>query len=192
MNTLLELLGNRLLATSVQTVLLTALVWLLCRYVRRLPASTQCGLWWLVALQAVLGLLWAAPLELPLLPATQAAPLVQQTAAVLPAVVPSVVTALPQESGSGSWLQLAMALWLAGVAVMALRTASAWRASRALLHGAQPCRDRKLDAALTLSRPMLMHFYLLMVTKLPISMSAIYNTDFMSVSIEIEMLTQTL
>ena len=38
MNTLLELLGNRLLATSVQTVLLTALVWLLCRYVRRLPA----------------------------------------------------------------------------------------------------------------------------------------------------------
>lgn len=43
-----------------------------------------------------------------------------------------------------------------------------------------------------LSRPMLMHFYLLMVTKLPISMSAIYNTDFMSVSIEIEMLTQTL
>lgn len=40
--------------------------------------------------------------------------------------------------------------------------------------------------------PMLMHFYLLIVTKLPISMSAIYNTDFMSVSIEIEMFTHTL
>ena len=39
MTTLLEVLGDRLLATSVQTVLLTALVWLLCRCVRRLPAG---------------------------------------------------------------------------------------------------------------------------------------------------------
>jgi len=39
METVLELLGNRLLATSVQTVLLTALVWLLCRSVRRLPGD---------------------------------------------------------------------------------------------------------------------------------------------------------
>lgn len=78
MNTLLELFGSRLLATSVQTVALTALVWLLCRNLRRLPASAQCGLWWLVALQAVLGLLWAAPLQLPLLPALEAAPLMHK------------------------------------------------------------------------------------------------------------------
>ena len=56
MSMTLELLGSRLLATSVQTALLAGLVWLLCRYVRRLPASTQCALWWLVALQAVVGL----------------------------------------------------------------------------------------------------------------------------------------
>ncbi|MQP77741.1 hypothetical protein CQ393_17830, partial [Stenotrophomonas sp. MYb238] len=153
MDSLLELLGNRLLATSVQTVLLTALVWLLCRCVRRLPAATQCGLWWLVALQAVLGLLWAAPLELPVLPAPDAMQLVPQAAAAAPAASAAplvVMTPLPLESG-WSWLHVAMALWLAGVAVMALRTALAWRDSRRLLRMARPCDDLRLDAALQLA-----------------------------------------
>ena len=153
MDTVLELLGNRLLATSVQTVLLTALVWLLCRRVRRLPAATQCGLWWLVALQAVLGLLWAAPLELPVLPAPDAVQLLPQAAAAVPPATAAplvVMTPLPLESG-WSWLRVAMALWLAGVAVMGLRTALAWRASRALLRMARPCDDRRLGAALQLA-----------------------------------------
>jgi len=153
MDTVLELLGNRLLATSVQTVLLTALVWLLCRCVRRLPAATQCGLWWLVALQAVLGLLWAAPLELPVLPAPDAVQLLPQAAAAVPAATAAplvVMTPLPLDSG-WSWLHVAMALWLAGVAVMGLRTTLAWRASRALLRMARPCDDRRLDAALQLA-----------------------------------------
>jgi len=153
MDSFLELLGNRLLATSVQTVLLTALVWLLCRCVRRLPAATQCGLWWLVALQAVLGLLWAAPLELPVLPAPDAMQLVPQAAAAAPAASAAplvVMTPLPLESG-WSWLHVAMALWLVGVAVMALRTALAWRDSRRLLRMARPCDDLRLDAALQLA-----------------------------------------
>jgi len=154
MDMLLELFGNRLLATSVQTVALTALVWVLCRRLRRLPASTQCALWWLVALQAVVGLLWwAAPLQLPVLPAVETVALVQPASAVEAQVhaAPLVVMRpLPLESG-WSWLRLAMAVWLAGVGVMALRTLSAWRASRALLRDAQPCRDRKLDAALHLA-----------------------------------------
>ena len=151
MTTLLEVLGDRLLATSVQTVLLTALVWLLCRCVRRLPAGTQCGLWWLVALQAVLGLLWATPLELPLLPAVEALPQVQQASVAHIQAAPLVMmTPLPVDS-CWSWRQVVMALWLAGVMVMALRTASAWRASRALLRTAQPCRDHKLNAALALA-----------------------------------------
>ena len=102
MNTLLEVLGQRLLATSVQTVLLTALVWLLCRCVRRLPAGAQCGLWWLVALQAVLGLLWATPLELPLLPAVEALPQVQQASVAHIQAAPLVMmTGLTEFSPSG-------------------------------------------------------------------------------------------
>ncbi len=152
---MLELLGDRLLATSLQTVALTALVWLLCRFVPRLPASTQCTLWWLVALQAVVGLFWAAPLQLPVLPGGNAAPLVAQAAALPVAAANAsapiiVMTPLPVDSG-WSWLQVVMVVWLAGVLVMALRTFGAWRASRALLRHAQPCRDHKLNMALQLA-----------------------------------------
>ncbi|KRG63237.1 hypothetical protein ABB26_13280 [Stenotrophomonas humi] len=153
MDTMLELLGNRLLATSVQTIALTAVVWLLCRYVRRLPASTQCGLWWLVALQAVVGLFWATPLELPLLPAAESVTLLQQAGAAVPqshAAPLIVMKPLPVDSG-WSWQLLLMSLWLAGVLVMALRTGLAWHASRTLLRNAQPCNDHKLNAALQLA-----------------------------------------
>lgn len=153
MSMTLELLGSRLLATSVQTALLAGLVWLLCRYVRRLPASTQCALWWLVALQAVVGLFWMSPLELPLLPAVDAAPMMVQAAATAAPVTTApiiVMQPLPADS-SWSWSLLLMAMWLAGVLVMALRTTLALRASRAQLRAAQPCRDHKLNAALALA-----------------------------------------
>jgi len=153
MSMTLELLGSRLLATSVQTALLAGLVWLLCRYVRRLPASTQCALWWLVAVQAVVGLFWVSPLELPLLPAVDAAPVVAQAAATAAPVTTApliVMQPLPVDS-NWSWSLVLMALWAAGVLVMALRTALAYRASRALLRAAQPCHDHKLNAALALA-----------------------------------------
>ena len=155
MSMTLELLGSRLLATSVQTALLAGAVWLLCRYVRRLPASTQCALWWLVALQAVVGVFWASPLELPLLPAADvvnAAPLITQVAAAVPASTAPIVVMQPLPADSSwSWSLLLMAMWLAGVLVMALRTALALRTSRAQLRDAQPCRDHKLNAALALA-----------------------------------------
>ena len=70
---------------------------------RRLPAGAQCGLWWLVALQAVLGLLWATPLELPLLPAVEALPQVQQASVAHIQAAPLVMmTPLPVDSG-WSW-----------------------------------------------------------------------------------------
>lgn len=153
MSMTLELLGSRLLATSVQTALLAGLVWLLCHYVRRLPASTQCALWWLVAVQAVVGLFWASPLELPLLPAVDAAPMVAQAAVTAAPVTTApliVMQPLPADS-SWSWSLVLMAMWAAGVLVMALRTALAYRASRALLRAAQPCHDHKLNAALALA-----------------------------------------
>lgn len=148
-----ELLGSRLLATSVQTALLAGLVWLLCRCVRRLPASTQCALWWLVALQAVVGVFWASPLELPLLPALDAAPMVAQTmTTTAPTTVAPVIVMQPLPVDSGwSWSLVLMAMWAAGVVVMALRTALALRASRAQLRAAQPCGDDKLNAALALA-----------------------------------------
>jgi len=48
--------------TSVQSAVLVALVWGVCRLLPQLPAATRCRLWWLVAGQAVLGLFWSMPL----------------------------------------------------------------------------------------------------------------------------------
>src|SRR5260370_38212943 len=54
-------------ASLMGTVFVLA-VWLLCRLAPRLPAGLRCALWWLACLKLLLGLVWPAPLALPLLP----------------------------------------------------------------------------------------------------------------------------
>src|SRR5207245_6666128 len=44
-----------------------ALVWALCRLIPRLPGRIQCWLWRLAYLKLFVALLWAVPLELPVL-----------------------------------------------------------------------------------------------------------------------------
>ena len=46
---------------------------------------------------------------------------------------------------------LVLALWLAGIVEMGLRTALAWRASRALVRASHPCDDAVLSGALRLA-----------------------------------------
>ncbi|RXE21630.1 hypothetical protein DB823_16475, partial [Xanthomonas perforans] len=65
MSPLIEAVLWKLGATSVQTAVLVLVVWALCRGVRRLPAATQTWLWWLVGVQAVVGLVWSNPVQLP-------------------------------------------------------------------------------------------------------------------------------
>ncbi|GAB3779452.1 M56 family metallopeptidase [Dyella agri] len=75
---LAALLLERLAWTSLQAIVLVAVVALLLRALPRLPAAARCALWWLVGLQVLLGLCWQAPIRLPLLapPVTAAAPAV--------------------------------------------------------------------------------------------------------------------
>ena len=134
----------RLAATSVQTALLVALAWALTRALPRMPASTQCWLWWLVGVQALAGL-FCAPVELPWLPAV----------AVAPAIGPGVPAAasppyMPAGAAGISWAQALLALWLAGVAVMLSRSVHAWRASRRLVRDARPA-EPALSAALAMA-----------------------------------------
>lgn len=72
METLMMDLIARLGWTSLQSAVLVGLVWGVCRLLPGLPPSTRVRLWWLVALQAVLGLVWSSPLELAVLPAPAA------------------------------------------------------------------------------------------------------------------------
>jgi len=140
---------ERLVATSVQTVVLVAMVWGLCRLVPRMPPATQCWLWWLVALQALSGLV-APPLELPwLAPATTAVefvPVVAGGKAVAPVVMAASATAI-----EFSWQAVLVASWLAGVLVVASVTLRDWRRSRELLKHAKPCTDGALNRAMALA-----------------------------------------
>lgn len=150
-----DILLPRLLATSVQSTILVAVVWVLCRFVPRLSAATRCWLWWLVALQLLVGLAWSSPMALPVLPAEAVQPAVQ-IAQVAPAAArdASIVfapTTAPAASPTWSWpLALAVA-WLLGLSVMVTRSLRGCLATRRLLRMSAPCRDRSLLHALALA-----------------------------------------
>ncbi|MBB5887053.1 M56 family metallopeptidase [Xanthomonas sp. F1] len=172
-----ESLLSRLLATSVQTVVLVALIWALCRWLPTLPAATRCRLWWLVAAQSVLGLVWAGAVQLPVLPAAPApvaaAPAAVATVPVTPvrAATPSVSAAVPAQINVNAttataaiaappatasvaalpWTQALVALWLAGVLVCAAHSVLAYRRSRQRAREAAPCTDAALLGALRLA-----------------------------------------
>ncbi|TQM02499.1 beta-lactamase regulating signal transducer with metallopeptidase domain [Stenotrophomonas maltophilia] len=152
---------ERLGWTSLQTVLLVALVYGVCRALPSLSAATRCRLWWLVSLQAVLGLFWSQPLQLAWLPAPQAVamsatdvaadmvyPLAPEASAQLLAAMPMPAADVP----AVAWWAVALAtLWMSGVLLMALRTFGEWRRCRALLAAAYPCKDEALVQALQLA-----------------------------------------
>lgn len=141
---------SRLLAVGLQSFLLAALVWALCRYLPRLDARTRAWLWWLVATQMVVGLVWYAPVALPLLPAEPvAAPVVVAMAAEPATYAVPAMAAGPVPATQASRLDtgvLLLAAWLAGVAVMLANTLRhAWRLHGLVRH-ARPCRDRRVQA----------------------------------------------
>ncbi|HEY0333041.1 MAG TPA: M56 family metallopeptidase [Stenotrophomonas sp.] len=150
----------RVAGAVMQSMPLTALVWLLCRFVHRLGPSARCWLWWLVSLQLLAGLVWPTPVSLPLLPAQDPARALIEAPAVLHAKGPtlvqvqldgavavstvavsggadSAVASLPavsshlQAGGASTWaMRLLLIAWLAGVGAMATRSLLDLRATR--------------------------------------------------------------
>lgn len=157
MDTFIASCFERLAATSVQTFALVLLVGGLCRLVPRLPPATQCWLWWLVALQALLGLI-APPLELPWL--AEVPVQIVDTGPVLMtemvAVAPMTAESIPPTAGAApgfsfSWQAALVAVWLAGVLLVGTVTARDWWRSRQLLKDASSCPDPALIHVLALA-----------------------------------------
>jgi beta-lactamase regulating signal transducer with metallopeptidase domain len=159
-----EILVPRLFAASVQSTLLVAAVWALCRLLPRLPAAARCWLWWLVALQLVVGVLWASPLALPLLPAEPAAQTMLAPAQALVATAATGAEAIPSAAAqvssspaapvpdpAWSWPLTLSLLWVLGLSLMITRTLLGYLATRRLLRESLPCRDAALTRALKLA-----------------------------------------
>jgi bla regulator protein BlaR1 len=137
--------ASQLVSTSLWGTAFAGGVWLACRFVPALPASARATLWWLVALKLLVGLVWIEPVTLPVLPsATQAAVVpVTPAAAGSPraaAVTPAAGRVADRSSLSamGSWQSAVMAVWLAGLCVLAARFLCQWRDTRRLLARATP------------------------------------------------------
>ncbi|NIK02344.1 M56 family metallopeptidase [Xanthomonas cannabis] len=161
MSPLIEAVLWKLGATSVQTAVLVLVVWALCRGVRRLPAATQTWLWWLVGVQAVVGLVWSNPVQLPVLPAHGVTTVLGSSGSLAPMATAAAAASTAAHAGAtaqamqvGTWSPFAvavLALWAAGVLVLAAGTARAYLRSRALVRAAQPCTDRALVQALQMA-----------------------------------------
>lgn len=173
---LASLLLTRLAWTSLQAIVLAGLVGLLLRLLPRLPAATRCALWWLVGLQALLGLAWHAPIALPLLspPAAMVPALASPTAIVEPSTPTSAMpeaaaadnalpasaaaTVLPATAATAAtttgashgmhahWRVLLAALWLILLLAQAPTLLLQHRRTRRLRRDATPLDDAALQA----------------------------------------------
>lgn len=167
-----ETLLPRLLAAGVQSLFVVAAIWLALRWLRP-SAALRCWLWWCAALQLLLGALWPAPLELPLLPAqwqrvaeaaaAPAAPQLSPSAQLPYLVTRAEFAAAPAAAAPAadwlSWPALFAALWLAGLIVLGVASARGYLAIRRRVAGARDCEHapalsayRALGASLGLRR----------------------------------------
>ncbi len=162
----------RLLTASVQAVLVAGAVLLLCRLLPRLAPAVRALLWWLVALQLVVGVVWPSPLVLPLLPGHVAQAVAARPAAIKNVPEVAVVAAEPAapeivsytqapvrnlpgtsttSRAAWTWLNWLAAAWVAGLSLMIIRTLVSYQATRRLLRASQPCADHNLIHALQLA-----------------------------------------
>jgi bla regulator protein BlaR1 len=140
---------------SWQGALFIAAVWVLCRLARRLPAALRCALWWMASVKLLVGLAWAAPLGLPLLPAV-ARPAVVSALSAGPAAPGQIVAARlsakprPAPGPPSGWPSactgLVAAAWGAGVLLQLGWLGRELRRCRSMVRGSRPLAEPRAIA----------------------------------------------
>lgn len=146
---------------SVEGAIFVAAVWLVCRLAPRLPAAVRCGLWWAACLKLLLGLVPLPAVTLPLLPAASPAPAAR--VALARAVPPPLQIRNPGDSAPavpisgtaeakpvspraiGAWALVA--LWSAGLLILAFRALGQFRRTRRIVRAASPVEEGGVRAA---------------------------------------------
>ena len=145
-----------LVRASWQGGIALAVVWIIARFVSRLPSAHKVWLWRLAFLKLLAALIWLSPVALPILPQqTPAIPVVTES---IPATIPTplaqaetaddrplsamIVEPSPSSLHFRAWLFLA---WCAALFICALRVLRHWRDTQRLLRGSRPLRNRPLE-----------------------------------------------
>jgi beta-lactamase regulating signal transducer with metallopeptidase domain len=141
---------------SWQGALVLAVVWLIARFVSRLPAAHKVWLWRLAFLKLLADLIWLSPVVLPILP--QQTPAVTVVTEIVTETIPVTlaqaeapddlpVPLMMIEPTSSSlhlraWLFLA---WCAALFACTLRVLRHWRDTQSLLRGSRPLSNGGLE-----------------------------------------------
>jgi bla regulator protein BlaR1 len=147
MTSIADVLFSQLATASLSSLAVAAGVWLACRFLPGLPAAARVTLWWLVAVKLVVGLVWVAPVPVPILPAESPA-----AASIIPVPAHAATGRVPVggaleavEPASAvaagpllTWRAVLVLLWLGGLVVLAARFAWQLRRSLALRARAVP------------------------------------------------------
>lgn len=156
---IVDIVFVRLAWTAAQATVLIAALWLLGRCLPRLSPAIRCMLWWLVALQLVLGIAVSTPVQLRwLAPSTHVPTALTQvvvehttdradtvpTAASTASWTPTVSRATESAKPALSWSELIVAAWLIGVLLQLVIASRQWRESRMLLRGTTPIQNGAL------------------------------------------------
>jgi len=147
-----------LVRASWQGGIALAVIWLIARFVSRLPAAHKVWLWRLAFLKLLAGLIWVSPVVLPILPQqTPAVPVVTETIPVTLAhaeatadlpqpaqVVVPTMTIEPMPTGLHlrGWLFLA---WCAALFICTLRVVRHWHDTQSLLRGSRPLSNGAVE-----------------------------------------------
>ena len=159
-----------LLRASSDGALIVAAVWLITRGVRSLSPAARTVLWWIAAAKFIVALVWITPVALPILPAERAAAMagttasgegeLQRTAGASTVATGVRSTALATQGAAADlmrtmsidWRRAAVALWIAGVAAVTIRSVRRWQRMDAVRRSARPAAPAVRELAADLAR----------------------------------------
>jgi bla regulator protein BlaR1 len=145
--TMAGLILARLAWTALQAALFVGAVSLAIRLLPALSAAARCTLWWLVALQVLVGFAWSAPIRLPLLAPPPA--VASETMSVGPDPAPTTAYSPTPDAAPAAplpWRTLLVAVWMLGLLAQTPLLARQARQARLLRKGSTALTDRAMQA----------------------------------------------
>lgn len=139
---------SQLIQASLGGAIAVAVVWLICRLMPTLSASTKAWLWWFAAAKFVIALVWTSPIALAILPPSTRPAVVASSTAPLADAAEEPVALLKTVNTSASVAPksvgepMLLALWLTGVAMALLVGVQRGRRAHRIVRHSRSADDR--------------------------------------------------